>query len=164
MRGQYILNSQKCHKMYCIIRLLVGWDSFVCIATHYRLDSLRIKCWWGLDSLHSSRLALGPAQPPIEGVVCYSWVESSQGVVSTTLPHLTLTLKKGYSNTSTPYLCLHGMLYGDYIFWLQKFHMWICLLKIDALSTNGECYYFQDSFQFILYMACMFLWKFAVLR
>jgi hypothetical protein len=61
--------------MYCIIQLLVGWDSFVCIATCYRLDSLQIKCWWRLDFLHSSCLALGPpAKPPIEGVVCYFWV------------------------------------------------------------------------------------------
>jgi hypothetical protein len=58
--------------MYCIIQLLVGWASLVSIATHYRLDSPRIKCWWGLDFLQSSRLALGPPQRPIEGVVCYS--------------------------------------------------------------------------------------------
>ena len=27
---------------------IVGWDSIVSIATHYRLDSLGIEFWWGV--------------------------------------------------------------------------------------------------------------------
>jgi len=46
----------------------VGRDSSASIATRYRLDGLGIESWWGQDSLHPSRMALGPTQPPLQWV------------------------------------------------------------------------------------------------
>ena len=50
----------------CVLR--VGWDSVDGIATHYGLESLGIQSWWKQDFPHLSRLALGPAQPPVQWV------------------------------------------------------------------------------------------------
>jgi hypothetical protein len=53
---------------------LIMYFSFYCLlsvvdtATGYRLDGLGIASWWGWDFLHLSRLALGPTQPPVQGV------------------------------------------------------------------------------------------------
>ena len=49
--------------------LCVGYDSSVSIAIRYGLDGPRIKSRPGLDFLHLSRLALGPTQPPTQGVL-----------------------------------------------------------------------------------------------
>jgi hypothetical protein len=43
-------------------------DSLVGIATGYRLDGPGIESQWGQDFLHTSRLALGPTQPPVQWV------------------------------------------------------------------------------------------------
>ena len=45
-----------------------GPGSSVGIATGYGLDGPGIEFWWGRDFLHLSRLALGPAQPPVRWV------------------------------------------------------------------------------------------------
>jgi len=45
-----------------------GLGSSVGIATGYGLDGLGIESWWGRDFLHLSRPALGPTQPPVQGV------------------------------------------------------------------------------------------------
>ena len=47
----------------------MGRDSVVSIATRYRLDGPGIESWWGLDFLHPSRLALGPAQSPVQWIL-----------------------------------------------------------------------------------------------
>jgi hypothetical protein len=43
-----------------------GPGSSVSIATDYGLDSLGIESQWGQDFSHTSRLALGPTQPPVQ--------------------------------------------------------------------------------------------------
>ena len=48
--------------------LLVGRHSSVGIATRYGLDGPGIESRRGRDFLHPSRPALGPTQPPIQGV------------------------------------------------------------------------------------------------
>lgn len=45
---------------------VVGRDSIVSIATHYRLDGLGIKFRWGRDFPHP---AMGPTDPPIQWVL-----------------------------------------------------------------------------------------------
>jgi hypothetical protein len=52
------LSESQVRKQYKIN--IVGWDSVVGIATHYRMDNPGIKSQWGQDFLHLSRLALGP--------------------------------------------------------------------------------------------------------
>ena len=52
---------------------IMGWDSVVGIATHYRLDNPGIESLSGRDFLHLSRLALGPTQPPIQWALGLSW-------------------------------------------------------------------------------------------
>jgi hypothetical protein len=47
----------------------VGWESIDGIATHYGLDSSGIQSWWKQDFPHLSRLALAPAQPPVQWVL-----------------------------------------------------------------------------------------------
>jgi hypothetical protein len=46
-----------------------GPGSSVGIATAYGLDGPRMESWWGRDFLHLSRLALRPAQPPVQWVL-----------------------------------------------------------------------------------------------
>jgi hypothetical protein len=47
-------------------------DSLVGIATPYGVDGQGIESPWGQDFLHQSRSALGPTQPPIQGVPGHS--------------------------------------------------------------------------------------------
>jgi hypothetical protein len=46
-----------------------GPGSSVGIMTGYGLDGPGIKSRWGRDFLHTSRLALGPTQPPVQWVL-----------------------------------------------------------------------------------------------
>jgi hypothetical protein len=55
-------------KNYNSITRNTGQDSSVSIATHYGLYGPGIESRWGRDFLHSSRLALGPTQPPTQWV------------------------------------------------------------------------------------------------
>ena len=48
--------------------LVVGRDSFVSIATRYKLNGPGIESRWRQDFPHQSRLALGSTQPPIKWV------------------------------------------------------------------------------------------------
>jgi hypothetical protein len=50
------------------LRVGVGWDSVVGIATRYELDGPRIESRCGRDFPHPSGPALGPTQPPIQWV------------------------------------------------------------------------------------------------
>jgi hypothetical protein len=49
-------------------RVTVGRDSAAGIATRYGLDCPGIESRWGRDFPHSSRVALGSTQPPIQWV------------------------------------------------------------------------------------------------
>jgi hypothetical protein len=48
--------------------MLVGRDGAVGIATRYGLDGPGIEPQWGPGFPHLSRPAMGPTQPPIQGV------------------------------------------------------------------------------------------------
>jgi hypothetical protein len=50
-----------------------GRESSVGIATRYGLDGPGIESRWGRDFPHPSRPALGPTQPPVQGVWGLSW-------------------------------------------------------------------------------------------
>ena len=66
----------------------VGWDSADGTATRYWLDSLGIKPWWKQDFPH-------PAGPGAHPTSCTMGTESlSQGMASSTHPHLAPTLMK----------------------------------------------------------------------
>ena len=69
------LNSMVCSVVSCVTTnyvllhlLIVGWDSVIGIATHYRLDGpgIESRCWQGF--LHPSRLAMGLTQSHIQSV------------------------------------------------------------------------------------------------
>ena len=47
---------------------IVGWDSAVSTPTRYRLGGPWIEHWWEGDFPHSTRPALGAAQPPVRWV------------------------------------------------------------------------------------------------
>jgi hypothetical protein len=51
------------------IRLRVGRDSSVGIATRYGLDGPGIESRWGRDFSQPSRPAPGPTQPPVQWVL-----------------------------------------------------------------------------------------------
>ena len=48
--------------------VIEGRDSSVGIATRYGQDSPGSESPWGRDFPHLSRAALGPTQPPVQGV------------------------------------------------------------------------------------------------
>ena len=64
----------------------VGRDSAVGIATRYWLDGPGIESWWGQDFPHPSRPAVGPTQPPVQGVPGLSKGQSGRGVALATDP------------------------------------------------------------------------------
>ena len=50
------------------IKIFVGRDSSVCIATRYGMDGPGIESWFGRDFPHLSRPTLGPTQPSMQWV------------------------------------------------------------------------------------------------
>jgi hypothetical protein len=60
------INTLTSFQVFTLVTVeLSGLGSSVSIATGYRLDGPGIKSRWGQDCLHTSRLALGPPQPPV---------------------------------------------------------------------------------------------------
>jgi hypothetical protein len=57
------IKLQKTKLTMCVVNF-VGRDCSVGMVTHCMLDSLGIESRWEQDFLHSSRLVLGPTQPP----------------------------------------------------------------------------------------------------
>ena len=87
---------------------------------HSQYSDLLQAAWYGDqilvgDFLCPSGQALGPIQPPTSWVLCLSGGEggSGWGVALTTHPHLAPRWKKGWSYTCTPFLCLHGLYWGE---------------------------------------------------
>jgi hypothetical protein len=71
--GRKVRTLQRTLPLYSIYSLLCiqsltfwGRDSSVGTATSYGLDGPGIESRWGREFSHSSRLALGPTQPPIQ--------------------------------------------------------------------------------------------------
>ena len=103
------------------------WDSssFVCrdgavgIATRYGLDGTgdRIPLR-GVEARFSAPVQTGPEAHPAScttGTWSFLGVKRLGGGFDHP-PHLTPRLKKEYSYTSTPLLCLRGLLYGELYF------------------------------------------------
>ena len=75
-----------------------------------RLDGPGIEYRWGPDFPHPSTPALGPTQPPMQGIRgLFPRSKAVRGVALTTHHHLAPRLKKKYSCTSTSPLGFHGL-------------------------------------------------------
>jgi hypothetical protein len=59
--------------------LCVGGGSAVGIATRFTLDGTGIQSRWGRDSLHPSRPAVRPTQPPIQRIQLIPGVQLKSG-------------------------------------------------------------------------------------
>jgi hypothetical protein len=69
-------------------------DSSVGIATDYGLDGPGIESLWGWEFLHTSRLALGSTQPPVQWVPGLSWGVKQQGRGADPSPTASAEIKK----------------------------------------------------------------------
>jgi hypothetical protein len=112
-------------------------------------------CWYALDSykqkkyfLHPTRPALGPTQLPMHLVLDHSRGKSGRGVALTIQPHLAPRLKKEYTYTTAPPLCLHGRIHYVFIYYFphfsspfQKFKCTIISSEIDRMwfTWKAEC-------------------------
>jgi hypothetical protein len=79
----------------------------------WMISVLGFNSWWGLGIFlftTMSRTALGPTQPPIQSVSgALSLEVSGWGMKLTTHLHPVLRSNNEWSYTSTPTICLHGM-------------------------------------------------------
>jgi hypothetical protein len=64
----YVASMGEKRNSYWVLVCLWGRDSSVSIATDYGLDGPGIESRWGRDFSHTSRPALRPTQPPVQGV------------------------------------------------------------------------------------------------
>ena len=83
--------------MMIVLIYTVDRDRAVGIVTRYGLEGPRIESRWGRDFPHPPRPALGPTQPPVQGVPGVK--RPGRGVDQP--PHLAPRLKKEKSYTST---------------------------------------------------------------
>jgi hypothetical protein len=92
-------------------------DSIVGIATCYGLDGsgLEPRCGQEIFTFpHPYKPALGPTQAPIQWVPgILSRVKRPERGFDNPLPTSAEVIKSWHSYTSTPLLCLHGVLGGD---------------------------------------------------
>jgi len=58
----------------------MGRDGVVGIVTRYGLDGPEFGSWWGQDSPHPSRQALGSTQPPVSRVLILGVKQPGRGV------------------------------------------------------------------------------------
>jgi hypothetical protein len=111
--------------------VFVGRDSSVGIATGYGLDGSGIESRWGPDFSHTSRIALGPTQPPVQWVPGLSRGWNGRGVVLTTQP--LLVLRSGKSRAIPP-SGPSGLLRGTFTFTVLQ----MCLSEGNEYSTENR--------------------------
>ena len=140
------------------VKVQVGRDSVVGIATSFELDRSGIEPQWGRDFSHPFRPASRPTQTLVQRVTYLfpgrkadgAW----RGVALTTHTYLTPVLKKEYSYTSIPPPGLHGLLWGRNLV-LPRYSAWFTigfeslLHCLQAGPTLCTYVYSQAKFRYV---------------